>query len=469
MNTSLLKHSLLALTLGASLAACSSDDPETPNVPTTPTVLEGKFYVAASVTASGNTTNLLLTTDDLASGTLSTVGNGLVNDGAYQWVNYNNKYLYALQYNQGNAGATRSYVLGEDGQMKARSGEYAIRRFTTYGTFGKYVMTASTGEGDKAAADANGYIPRKFLLSWIDADAETYTTNTSNDAQYNAENYLGNGEFVTLAGLLEVDGRLFTAPIPMGLSQYGSKAEGGKFVKAGNEDLVKKESGGEKSSAYLKDELQWTQYPDEAYVAIYDDAQLNGRRLLRTDKISFAAGRYKSQYYQMIWPADNGDLYVFSPSFAKTMPDARQRTTLDAGVVRIKKNATDFDPNYYYNLEQQAGGLTFQRVFPIGGNYFLLYMYSEKLVDNQQLANQLAVFNAETGKLTFVSGIPSKDELSGLGSTVFAESGKAYIAISTKSTNPAIYVIDPATATAKKGLEVEGTQITGFGRLHPTK
>lgn len=468
MNTSLFKHSLLAVTLGAFGVACSSDDPDTPNVPA-PAPLEGKFFVAASVTASGNTTHLLLTTDDLSKGTLSTVGNGLVNDGAYQWVNYKDKFLYALQYNQGNAGTSRSYILSEDGQIRARSGEYAIKRFTTHGTFGKFVMTASTGEGNKAQADENGYIPRKFLLSWIDAEAETYTTNSGHEAQYNAENYLGNGEFVTLAGLLETNGKLFTAPIPMGLSQYGSKAEGGKFVKPGNEDLVKKESGGEKSSAYLKDELQWTQYPNECYVAIYDDAQLNGRRLLRTNKISYAAGRYKSQYYQMIWPADNGDLYVFSPSFAKTMTDARQRTTLDAGVVRIKKGATDFDPNYYHNLEQQAGGLTFQRVFPIGGNYFLLYMYGETLKSNQQLANQLAIFNAETGKLTFVKGIPGKDELSGLGNTVFAESGKAYIAISTKSTNPAIYVIDPATAVATKGLEVAGTQITGFGRLHSTK
>lgn len=47
------------------------------------------------------------------------------------------------------------------------------------------------------------------------------------------------------------------------------------------------------------------------------------------------ADAIKSQYYQTIWEADNGDIYVFSPSFAKTMDDVRQQTTLPAGVVRI--------------------------------------------------------------------------------------------------------------------------------------
>ena len=53
----------------------------------------------------------------------------------------------------------------------------------------------------------------------------------------------------------------------------------------------------------------------------------------------------KSQYYQTIWAADNGDIYVFSPSYAKTMADKRQQTTLDAGVVRIKAGTEEFEVN----------------------------------------------------------------------------------------------------------------------------
>jgi len=77
----------------------------------------------------------------------------------------------------------------------------------------------------------------------------------------------GNGEFVTLAGILQANGRIYSAAIPMGLSKYGVKAEGGKYVKY--PELVKTESGGSGSGAYEKGELQWTQYPNEAWVAIY--------------------------------------------------------------------------------------------------------------------------------------------------------------------------------------------------------
>lgn len=61
---------------------------------------KGDFVVASSVTASGNTTNVLLTSKTLDEGTISTVNNGLVNDGASQWVFYKNQYLYGLTYNQ---------------------------------------------------------------------------------------------------------------------------------------------------------------------------------------------------------------------------------------------------------------------------------------------------------------------------------------------------------------------------------
>ncbi len=52
-----------------------------------------------------------------------------------------------------------------------------------------------------------------------------------------------------------------------------------------------KESGGSNSSAYKKDELQWTQYPNECWVAIFDDATMTSKKLIKTDKISYAAGR----------------------------------------------------------------------------------------------------------------------------------------------------------------------------------
>ena len=451
--------------VASAMAFVACDKNNNSNTPPADTA-EGAYVIASSVTASGNTSYVLLTSDKLDEGSVSAVNNGLVNDGATYWVFYRNKYLYGLTYNQGNAGTTRSYIMGNNG-VEARAAEYAVRRFTTYGIYDKYIMTTSTGDGPSEYADENGYIPQSFLVSWLDVEGETYTTNNTRQEIYRSENFLGNGENVTLAGLLESNGKLWSVAVPMGLSQYGVKDGNGRWVREGYADLIKTEAGGSGSGAYEKDELQWTQYPDECWVAIFDDETLSSKKLIKTDKISYACGRYKSQYYQTIWAADNGDIYVFSPSYAKTMKDARQKTTLDAGVVRIKAGTQEFDPNYYYNIESQTGGRSFLRCWHIADDNFLMLMYDRPLTESGFTANQLAIFKGETGQLTYVEGMPEAEKISSFGNAVYNENGKVHVTVTTTDGYPAIYVIDPTTATASKGITVEATQINGVGLLLP--
>lgn len=463
----LFRNLAFACGIMVSAASCSDDTPNNSNINNgNDNNSSSKYVIAASVTASGNTTNVLLTAPSLDEGTVSTKNNGLVNDGATQWIYFENKYLYGLAYNQGNAGVTTSFYLNSNNEIKKRNGEFAIRRFTTFGTYGKYIMTTSTGDGPTEWNDENGYTPKSFLISYLDAAGEIYTTNDTKSESYLSENFLGNGEYVTLAGLLENNGKIFSAAIPMGLSQYGTKFENGKWIREGYEDLVKTESGGSGSSSYDKDELQWTQYPDECYVAIFSDESLTDKKLIKTDKISYAAGRMKSQYYQMVWSAENGDIYVFSPSYAKTMSDDRQKTKLPAGVVRIPSGTEDFD-DYYCNIEEQTDGKSFMRCWPIAEDYFLMLMYDRPFSETGYTANQLAVFKAEDKKLTYITGMPS--DISGFGNTPYMENGKAYIAVTTSSGYPAIYKIDPATCIATKGLTVEATQLSGVGKLNVTE
>ena len=450
---------------GLTLTACD-DDPSTGGDDGGDDDNNAEYVIAASVTASGNTTNVLVNAESLDEGTVTTINNGVVNDGATYWVFFKEQYLYALTYNQGEAGGTRSYIMDASGELKKRSAEFGVKRFTTYGIYDKYIMTSSTGDGPTEWNDENGYTPKVFLLSYLDPAAETFTTNDTQNKAYLSENFLGTGVYVTLSGMLEHNNKIYTAAVPMGLSQYGTKDQNGKWVLPGNEDLVKKESGGSNSSAYKKDELQWTQYPNECWVAIFDDATMTSKKLIKTDKISYAAGRNKSQYYQMIWAADNGDVYVFSPSFAKTMTDARQKTTLPAGVVRIPSGSTEFD-DYYCNLEALTNGNSFLRSWHIADDYFMLLMYDRPLTETGYVANQLAIFKAGDKKLTYVTGLPSTDQISGFGNQPYVEKGNAYVTVTFNEGggNPAIYKIDPATASATKGLTIEATQVSGVGKL----
>ncbi len=459
-----IRFTILAMAL---LGAVACQREVNPTEPTYNPDAERPYVIAAQGTFSNTTTNALLTAESLDGGTIG-MADGLVNDGATYWVFWGDKYLYGLTYNQGNAGTTRSFVMNADYTLAARPAEYAVRRFTTVGVYDKYVMTTSTGDGPTEWADENGYLPKSILVSLLDVENETYTTNNTLEEHYLAENFLGNGEFVTLAGLEEVGGKLYSAAVPMGLSQYGVNVEGGKWVREGYADLVKTEAGGSGSGAYKEGELQWTQYPDECWVAIFEDETLASKKLIHTDKISYACGRNKSQYYQMLWETESGDVYVFSPSYAKTMADERQQTILPAGVVRIKGGEEQFDESFYLNIEALTDGLSFQRTWYLGGTKFLMLMYDSLLEPGKTMvANRLAILDVATSEFRYVEGLPSKELISSFGNAPYSEGGKAYIAVTTTDSYPAIYVIDSATAQATKGLTVEATQIGAVGRMSP--
>ena len=448
------------------LSGCSDNDE--PGDGNNPEETTGKFVIATTVTDSKGTTNILLTAESLDDGNISVGSNiGLLNDGASQWVFHPDNYLYALTYNQGNAGTTRSYFINSGGSITPRDMEYMISRFTSYGIYNNEIITTSTGNGLSTQADERGYLPKTLLVSYLDVDAETSRRNDTSTGIYSVENYLGNGEYVTLAGIEKRGNQILSGAIPMGLSQYGAAIENGKWICPGNEDLVKTADGGSNSSSYKKGELQWTQYPNECWVAIFNDKTLTNPTFAKTDRISYPCGRFKSQYYQTIWAADNGDIYVFSPSYAKTMTDSRQKTVLPAGVCRIPAGSSQFD-SYYCNIEEQSEGRSFMRCWPAGESSFLMLMYDRPFSEKGFAATDLAMFDAEAKKLTFVSGLPSN--ISSIGKTAYAKNGKVYISINITDGYPAIYVINVATAQAVKGLTIDkATDITGFGYLEPAK
>ena len=224
MNNNLFMRAMCALAFPAMvLPGCSdSDEPAGGNGDK---YTDGKFVIATSVTDSKGTTNILLTAESLDMGHISVGDNtGLLNDGASQWVFHPGNYLYALTYNQGNAGTTRSYLLNPVGSISPRDMEYKISRFTSYGIYENEIISTSTGNGPTPQADGNGYLPKTLLVSYLDVEAETSRQNDTSTGAYSVENYLGNGEYVTLSGIEKRGSQIFCGVIPMGLSQYGSSS-----------------------------------------------------------------------------------------------------------------------------------------------------------------------------------------------------------------------------------------------------
>ena len=309
------KYWAIIASMVPAMAICGCSDNDEPGGPGNEGDGTGKFVFATTIEGSNGTAYDLITGESLDGGYLTTVNNGLLNPGATQWVFHKN-YLYALTYNQGNAGTTRSYILGNNGEMEARDIEYRISRFSSYGTYNNDIITMSTGEGPASLADSHGYKPMTLLATYLDVVNETMRSNDTSTGAYSMENFLGNGEYVTLAGAEQSGAKLYCGAVPMGLSQYGVAYENRKWVRPGFEHLVHEEAGGTGSGSYKAGELVGTQYHNECWVAIYDNENLTNPTLAKTDKISTPCGRYRSQYYQTIWASDNGDIYVFSSSYA---------------------------------------------------------------------------------------------------------------------------------------------------------
>lgn len=449
---------LALLCAGTTSLLTSCDNNDTPE-PTPPGTDAETSYVIA---AKDDGTSYLITAPSLDEGTVTVRGKGTEVLGGSYWVFKNQKYVFSLVYNKGGAGTGASYYLNETGKPTEKY-SYEFNRIISYGTWGDKVITVSTG--NSKTKDAQGNIAQALLFNYLDEN-----TGGQTEGAIDAENFLGNGEKVTFAGLEEANGKLYTSVVPMGMSLYGIAKWPDKVT---NRELIAKADGGSGSGSYTAGVIPSTQYPDRAYVAIYSGKSFTEKPVIAsTDRIGFACGRRRSQYYQTIWAADNGDLYVFSPGYGRTFTssaDLKKVTgTKPSGVVRIRKGTTDFDPDYYVNFEEIGTRHPIFRCWHISDSYFLLQLYSEgvegMMKGTNAVVNELAVFDAEQKTVVPVTGLPS--DLAGFGGEPYGEKGIMYIAVTvTGGDKPAFYKIDAVTGRATKGLVIDAESVATAGKL----
>ncbi|MDR3266182.1 MAG: DUF4374 domain-containing protein [Tannerella sp.] len=393
-----MKKKISGFILGLSIL-CASCDKEGNNVAPEP---QKGAYIIAATSEDGA---YLVQADSILSGQVSIIGNGLEAESGTAWIFYKDTYVYRLQYRQGDAGEGSSFALDADGVLYKRGASFQAPRYTTYGVFGDAIVTAA----EVTQTDETPGIQ----FSFIDSEASTYTTKTIPSA-----NLTGNGEKVTVSGILEVGDKFFSSVCPT--------------PTAG------------------------TVYPDSVWVAIFDK-DLN-YTLARDNRLSYATGRMRSAYYSGLAKDDNDNVYVFSAAL-----DAN--TTKHSGALRIKKGATQFDPDYFFDIQAIADGRHLNRVWHITGDYFLLQMCNSAEAPNGQQATVLAVTDAVKKTYRLVTGLPSPDIMTLMSITPYAENGKIAVPVISTDEYPHIYIIDPVTASAVKGLEIVAEGATAVGKL----
>ncbi|MDR3287169.1 MAG: DUF4374 domain-containing protein [Prevotellaceae bacterium] len=429
MNTKTIfkKALLLAFITCNTLIFTSCDNDDNKVKPKT----TGSFFLSVS----GESAEYIIQTDNLETGNLSIANNSKTLEmSGYTWIfSENPSVAVGLIYQQGDPGIGLGYAVNQDGTLH-ELGQFQISsRFTSYGFFDKYALT---GVGGQTPVDANGNAlvdqngnPRTDGVTFNFIDLENGLA--LQEKTITTLNITGNGEQATFSGIVDMGNGEFLTGLVVSQPR-GADGTGGA------------------SSGTIT-------YPDSVWVATFD-ANLNLKRIYRDDRISYSSGRYRSQYYSQTGKADNGNVYVFSGSFEST-------TTKPCGALKINKNATTFDPSYYFNIEEKTGGYRFRKVWHITENYFMLELYNDLIVSGLGAATQYGIVNMETKTFSWINGIPSKDQITATGQPLAYE-GKMYFPIVTENDDPAIYIIEPANALATKGISISGaTNINAAGRL----
>ena len=388
---------------------------------------KGSYFIAVK---TDNGTEYIMQTNSLTAGNLDVKNNIMeLPQTEYTWV-FNNHDAIGMVYQQQFAGLGYGLRWTSDDVPFSKLGEFRIdTRFSNYGFFNGQLLTSVGGQ---LSADGKRNDGATFAFWNITNDG----VKLDHTKTLWTEDITGNGQQITFSSIIDNgDGTFLTAMVQSAFHQTGT---------------------GDGSS------IGEVKYPDSCWVAKMDK-DLNVLKVYRDDRISYAAGQYRSQVLHEVHKADDGTVYVFSNAF-------NTATTRKAGALRIKKGAEEFDKDYYFDLQTPADGYKFRRVWHMTGSKFLLEIYNEKNINTMTAGHQFALVDMESKKFTKLSGIPTKNLITSGSETggvpMFAD-GTIYLPITQFGQDACIYLVNPETGVATKGITIKGvTEIRTLGKLN---
>ena len=427
INNQTFKKGLMLSLLAGSTAfiSCKKDK----NEPENPPVAEKQFLIDAK----GTDKSFALYVSDLESGEVSISSNfEELPETGYFW-SFGQNTAVGLAYKGQTPGIGVSYKRNAD-KLEKITDFQVPSRFTTYGFFDKYFVV-NVGGQTLAGQQINGKDRE---------DGATFIFHNVSDYKVATQTTIGTLEITKDLGKNNKEIASFSGILDRGNGEFLSSM-------IYSERNQPRPGSGSSTAAITK--------LDSIWVAAFDK-NMNLKRIYKSDKLGYSSGRFRSQYISQLGKADNGDVYVFSGHFEKG-------STKPAGALLIKKDATDFDKDYFFNIDQVSGGHPFRSVFHITGTKFLIEFYNDKNINTNSPAAKYAIVDAAAKTLTWVTGLPDPANItSTVGVMAMGYKGKCYLPVAEKDNDAAIYVIDPSTAQAKKGLVVKGAQgIRGIGKI----
>lgn len=378
-----------------------------------------KYFLAGTVTSGGTTFTYTMAVKDLAKDTTVTTKypGTIENIGSYtQWGYNGTNALFAISYQQGNPAPGSVFQLSSTGVLKKIDDFVLDKGFNSIGTFSNYLVAIANSE--TLTGTNNGKLGSVFYSMNLNAN------NAITPYQVLGQSFIG-GQTASFIGVADGGNNTFFSAVNLAVGTNG---------RAVNADSI--------------------------YVAKFN-SKMEVTGIYKDDRLSASGGQFRSARYGQLANDAEGNTYVFSTGYGTT--------TKKSGALLIKKDATAFDSAYYFDIETASGGYKMRKVWNISADYFLLEMYNTAgVVASSVAATQYAVVRMSTKDFKWVrTGFPAIDQITSVG-WPFTADGKAYISAVTTSTVPTVYVIDPLTAVAKKGISISDvTAIPGMGKLAP--
>lgn len=415
MKTTITK-SLLALAFLGVLASCEKKESRDA-IPENP----GNYIIAVTPTAIASKADYLLTASNLDAGAVSIVGNGVEQEGLYRYYMTANNKFYSMLYGQGSPGAVTVYGVN-NGKLNM------LNDFTSA------TVHAFTQVNNDVLMVR---VPRRIAAEGTPTVYEWYRISTETNqevAKGTADAIIpsGNGEIAHLSWIKQVGNKVF-APY---FSIYNSF---------------------------------FTKYPDQAGIAVFSYPDMTYEKTIRDTRTSFI-GRYFTDGLGLV---ENGDCYAFSSSVAAdddpatTEVDTKMTSTKPSAITRIKAGTTEFDQSYFFNFEEASNGYVITNWLYIGQNKFVANIEPVATKGQYIVGKRLAIVDVVNKTVTNVTGFADPTTISSVTTTNYSPNdGKTgYVGVNLTDGSTYIYKVDANTATATKGLKVEGGKITAIQKL----
>ncbi|MCQ2269098.1 MAG: hypothetical protein MJZ83_09540 [Bacteroidaceae bacterium] len=218
--------------------------------------------------------------------------------------------------------------------------------------------------------------------------------------------------------------------------------------------------------AFVDNDLTAKTLVKGVFVAFIDPATMEVKKVIKDDRAETLSGTAYGELQQdKMFFDENGDLYIAGENYIATT-NSTSSTSQYGRILRIKKDATEFDKDYLGYDQYQDGKILSMDY--LGGGKIAMTMQDPVKTglsasrdyyagwSQNDISTYYVIYDIASGKATDLSEIPFSS--GSFSDRVAVVNGKCYIASSpdtSKEQLPAIYIYDIASGKLTKGANIE--------------